>query len=253
MSKARAPKRKEEYTYPSSIEVIRDDILEKGTLIETMSRMKFPDAEKVGNAMAQLLDVVEGYELIGKWVSLVTNKEIREVSILAFIILITNTGSLIIRFLQKTLRAVIDCTQKSFKCFETNQDEWRAVNGDGLKLLVVKDLEQYRKKFPNEEDIQEDWSTVIRLPGKYVNSLTAIGGHDRPLIYELRARVVSLRIFVRYQRLMARKIAELFGLNRGARPFYAARCFDELSRGSFSCLLNVSFKTAVSQRHNSIF
>jgi hypothetical protein len=80
MSKARAPKRKEEYTSPSSIEVICDDILEKGTLLETMSRMKFPDPEKVGEAMAQLLDVVEGYELVGKWVSSVTNKEIREVS-----------------------------------------------------------------------------------------------------------------------------------------------------------------------------
>jgi hypothetical protein len=86
-----------------------------------------------------------------------------------------------------------------------------------------------------------------------LNSLTAIGGHDRPLIYELRARVVSLRIFVRYQRLMARKIAELFGLNRGVRPFCAARCFNELSRGSVLCLLNASFKTAFSQRHNSIF
>jgi hypothetical protein len=86
-----------------------------------------------------------------------------------------------------------------------------------------------------------------------LNSLTAIGGHDRQLIYELCARVVSLQICVRYQRLMARKIAELFGLNRGVRHFYAARCFDELSRGSFSCLLNASYKTAVSQRHNSIF
>ena len=52
---------------------------------------------------------------------------------------------------------------------------------------------------------------------------------------------------------MARKIAELFGLNHGVRPFYAACCFDELSRGSVLCLLNASFKTAVSQRHNSIF
>jgi hypothetical protein len=76
---------------------------------------------------------------------------------------------------------------------------------------------------------------------------------DRPLIYKLRARVVSLRIFVRYQHLMARKIAELFRLNRGVQPFYAACCFDELSRESFSCLLNASFETAVSQRHNSIF
>jgi hypothetical protein len=90
---------------------------------------------------------------------------------------------------------------------------------------------------------------IIRV---ILNSLTAIGGHDRPYFYKLRARVVSLRIFVRYQRLMARKIAELFGLNRGVRPFYAARCFDELSRGSFLCLLNASFKTAVSQRHNLI-
>jgi hypothetical protein len=65
--------------------------------------------------------------------------------------------------------------------------------------------------------------------------------------------VISLRIFVRYQRLMARKIAVLFGLNRGVWPFYAACCFYELSRGSFSCLLNASFKTAVSQRHISIF
>ncbi len=52
---------------------------------------------------------------------------------------------------------------------------------------------------------------------------------------------------------MAKKIAELFGLNRGVRPFYAARCFDVLSRGSVSCLLNASFETAVSQRHNLIF
>jgi hypothetical protein len=80
MSNARAPKRKEEYTSPSDIEVICDDILEKGTLPETMSGMKFPDAEMVGNAMARLLDVIERYELVGKWVSLVSNKEIREVS-----------------------------------------------------------------------------------------------------------------------------------------------------------------------------
>ena len=80
MSNARAPKRKEEYTSLSNIEVICDDILEKGTLLETMSGMKFPDAEMVGNAMARLLDVIERYELVGKWVSLVSNKEIREVS-----------------------------------------------------------------------------------------------------------------------------------------------------------------------------
>ena len=80
MSNARAPKRKEEYTSPSNIEVICDDILEKGMLLETMSGMKFPDAKRVGNVMAQLLDIIERYKLVGKWVSSVTNKEIREVS-----------------------------------------------------------------------------------------------------------------------------------------------------------------------------
>ena len=48
-------------TSPSDIEVIYDDILEKRTLLETMSGMKFPDAKRVGNAMAQLLDVIERY------------------------------------------------------------------------------------------------------------------------------------------------------------------------------------------------
>jgi hypothetical protein len=52
---------------------------------------------------------------------------------------------------------------------------------------------------------------------------------------------------------MARKIADLFGVNRGIRGFYAACCFDDLSRGFVSCLLNARFKIAVSQRHNSIF
>jgi hypothetical protein len=80
MSNARAPKRKEEYTSPSNIEVICDDILEKGTLLETMSGMKFSDAKRVGNAMAQLLDVIERYKLVGKWVSSVTIKEIHKVS-----------------------------------------------------------------------------------------------------------------------------------------------------------------------------
>ena len=80
MSNARAPKRKEEYTSPSDIEVICDDILEKGMMLKTMSGMKFPDAKRVGNAMAQLLDVIERYKLVGKWVSSVTNKEICEVS-----------------------------------------------------------------------------------------------------------------------------------------------------------------------------
>jgi hypothetical protein len=52
---------------------------------------------------------------------------------------------------------------------------------------------------------------------------------------------------------MARKLALVFGFNHGIQPFYTPCCFDVLSRGSVLCLLNASFKTAVSQRHNSIF
>ena len=149
MSKARPPKRMEEYTAPSEIEEIREDILEKGTLLKTVSEKKFPDAEEVRNAMAQLLGVVKEYKLVGKWVISATTKEIRDI----------------------TLAAVIECTQKSYTCFETNPDVWREINGYGLTLLAEKDLDRYQKKFPNEEDTQEDWSAVIRLPGKHVNLL----------------------------------------------------------------------------------
>ena len=52
---------------------------------------------------------------------------------------------------------------------------------------------------------------------------------------------------------MARKIAELFGLNRVVQLFYTACRCDDLSRGYVSRLLNASFKTAVSQRHSFFF
>jgi hypothetical protein len=42
--------------------------------------------------------------------------------------------------------------------------------------------------------------------------------------------------------LIARKIAVLFSIYRVVPPFYAACCFDELSRGSVLCLLNASFE-----------
>ncbi len=80
MSKAKAPKRKEEYTPPRYIELVRDDILGKGMMLKTVSGMKFPDAEKVSDAIGHLRGVVERYKLVGKWVISVTTKEIRDVS-----------------------------------------------------------------------------------------------------------------------------------------------------------------------------
>ena len=53
--------------------------------------------------------------------------------------------------------------------------------------------------------------------------------------------------------MIARKLAELFSFLAVIRDLNEARRIDDVSRGSVSCLLNASFKTAVSQRHNSIF
>ncbi len=67
---------------PSEIEEIRHDILDKGSWLKTKSEKKFPDAEEVLDAMAQLLDVVEEHELVGKWVSSsAMTKELRDVSL----------------------------------------------------------------------------------------------------------------------------------------------------------------------------
>ena len=52
--------------------------------------------------------------------------------------------------------------------------------------------------------------------------------------------------------MIARKLAELFSFTHNVRTFYAACCFDELSRGSVSCLFNASFEKRFPQRHNSI-
>ena len=75
------------------------------------------------------------------------------------------------QFPQIAVVAIIECVQKSYTCFEANPDVWREVNEKGLELLTEKDLDRYRKKFPNEEDTQEEWSDVIRLPGKHVKLL----------------------------------------------------------------------------------
>ncbi len=73
-----------------------------------------------------------------------------------------------------------------------------------------------------------------------VNSLTAIGGPDRQLFFELRARVVSPRIFVRSQSLIARLTRNDFSLLAVSRNFYEALLIDDVSRGSKSYLFRAS-------------
>ncbi len=61
--------------------------------------------------------------------------------------------------------------EKSNKCFETNPGAWRAVNGYGLQLLLLCDLERYHHKFPDKKDLQDEWKKAVTHPGKYVNLL----------------------------------------------------------------------------------
>jgi hypothetical protein len=61
--------------------------------------------------------------------------------------------------------------KKSNNCFKTNPDAWRAAKGYGLQLLLLCKLERYPDKFPDKEDLQDEWKTAVTHPGKYVNLL----------------------------------------------------------------------------------
>jgi hypothetical protein len=76
MSKARPPKRKEEYVPSDEIEEFRNEILKAGMHLVSMSSVGFPDAKSVSNAIACVLIIVVQYELVGRWVtSRISNAE----------------------------------------------------------------------------------------------------------------------------------------------------------------------------------
>jgi hypothetical protein len=98
MSKAQAPKRKEqEYVPPDDVKDFHCEILEAGMRLMSVRGAKFPNAELISIAMDSVLHVVGMYNLAGKWVTsrmsnaereFVMTKEIRSVSIFAFSFLI---------------------------------------------------------------------------------------------------------------------------------------------------------------------
>ncbi len=97
MSKARAPKRKEEHVPLDKIKEFCNEILKAGTHLASMSSVDFPDAESVSDAIAGVLSVVKGYTLVGRWVTssvsnteeeYVMTKEICHVSFCVFSLLI---------------------------------------------------------------------------------------------------------------------------------------------------------------------
>ncbi len=52
-----------------------------------------------------------------------------------------------------------------------NPDAWRAANGYGLQLLLLRELEHYCEKVPDEKDLQDKWRKAMTHPSKYVNLL----------------------------------------------------------------------------------
>ena len=79
----------------------------------------------------------------------------------------------------------------------------------------------------------------------HLNSVTAKDGHDRPLLDKLLWCLVSSPIFVCCQRLIARKIAELFSFNRVVSQSHEACGINDVSRGSVLCRFAVSSRGAV--------
>ncbi len=65
-----------------------------------------------------------------------------------------------------------------------------------------------------------------------INSLTAIGAHERPLFNELRGSVVSRRVFIRLQSLIARGTRNVLILVAVACDLYEVCRIDDVSRGS---------------------
>ena len=66
-----------------------------------------------------------------------------------------------------------------------------------------------------------------------VNSLTTMVSYMIPhFVFELCSSLITFLIFVRWQRLIARNVRQLFSSNRGILHLNEASCIDELSRGS---------------------
>jgi hypothetical protein len=95
MSKARPPKRKEEYMPSDEIKDFCNEILEAGMHLASVSGVSFPNAESVSDAISCVLSIVEQYNLVGRWVTsrvsnckkeYVTTKEICHVSCFVFLL-----------------------------------------------------------------------------------------------------------------------------------------------------------------------
>jgi hypothetical protein len=75
-SKARAPKRKEEYVPPDEIKKFCKEMLKAGRHLASVSSVCFPDTEWVSRAIEKVLNVVKDFKLVERWItSRVSNTE----------------------------------------------------------------------------------------------------------------------------------------------------------------------------------
>ncbi len=82
------PKRKEQEALSfEDVDVFRSELIKKGGRLVAVVAPDYPDAERVREEIRDVLETVETYEVVGKWVTsrssaeFVTTQAIRSVSI----------------------------------------------------------------------------------------------------------------------------------------------------------------------------
>ncbi len=76
------PKRKEQDAlFFEGIDEFRNELIEKGGRLVAVIAPDYPDAERVREEIRDVLETVETYEVVGKWVTCLTTQVIRSVSI----------------------------------------------------------------------------------------------------------------------------------------------------------------------------
>jgi hypothetical protein len=136
MTKARPPKRKEEYMPSDEIEDFCNEILKAGMHLVSVSGVSFPNTESVSDTISCVLSIVKQYDLVGRWVTsrvsnrkmeYVTTKEICHVSCFAFFFINQyNAQSLTIGFLSDYS---VGCYQLRGEVKQVFQDESGCLEG----------------------------------------------------------------------------------------------------------------------------
>jgi hypothetical protein len=73
------PKRKElEALFFEDVDEFRSELIKKGGRLAAVIASDYPDAERVREEIRDVLDTVETYEVVGKWVTSVTSRSYEE-------------------------------------------------------------------------------------------------------------------------------------------------------------------------------